>query len=148
MWALDRPEPDDVGLALRIIGALAHESTANPAAGIGSLAERALPHVEITSPELRYAVTAAAARHQADLGNYPHAQELAQRAIGDGVPPGAPAPADAHETLAISTVMLGDAQGALAIAIDAARWLDRDYPGSPAVVQASLLGRGDRRGGG
>ena len=31
------------------------------------------------------AVTAAAAGHQVDLGNYPLAQELAQRAIGDGM---------------------------------------------------------------
>ena len=42
-------------------------------------------------------------------------------------------------TLAISTVMLGDAQGALAIALDAARWLDRDYPGSSAALQGHSL---------
>jgi predicted ATPase/class 3 adenylate cyclase len=139
MWALDRPEPDDVGLALRIVGALAHECTVNPAAGIGTLAERALPHVAATSPELSYAVIAAAAQHQANLGNYPHAQELARRAIGDGVPPGVLAPADAHGTLAIGTVMLGDAQGALAIALDAARRLERDDPDSPAALHARSL---------
>ena len=138
-WGLDHDDPDDLGLALRIIGVLAHEVTINPAAGIGSLAERALPHVEVTSPQLRYAVTAAAAGHQANLGNYPRAQELAQRAIGDGVPLGAPGPADAHLTLAISTVMLGDAQRALAIALDASRWLDRDYPGSSAALQGHPL---------
>ena len=88
-WALDRDDPDDIGLALRIIGALADESPGNPAAGMGAWAEQALPHVEITSPQLRYAVIAAAAWHQFDLGNYQHAQALAQRAIGDGVPPGA-----------------------------------------------------------
>src|SRR4029077_12896403 len=121
------------------IGALAHEAVANAAAGIGSLAEGALPHVEVTSPALRYAVIASAACHQADLGNYAHAQELAQRAIGDGVPPGTLAPADAHGTLAVSTVMLGDAEGALAIALDAARWLDRDYPGSSAALQGHSL---------
>ncbi len=60
-WALDRDEPDDIRLALRIIGALAYESRIDPAAGIGAWAERALPHVEITTPPLRYAVTAAAA---------------------------------------------------------------------------------------
>jgi predicted ATPase/class 3 adenylate cyclase len=139
IWALDRADPDDVSLALRIVGALAHEAIDNPAAGIGSLAERALPHVEITSPQLRYAVTAAAALHQQNLGNYHDAQELAQQAIGDGVPPAAPAPADAHATLAISTVLLGDAQGALTIARDAAQWLDHDYPGSPAAVLGHVL---------
>ena len=60
-WALDRDEPDDIRLALRIIGALAAESRIDPATGIGAWAERALPHVEITTPPLRYAVTAAAA---------------------------------------------------------------------------------------
>jgi predicted ATPase/class 3 adenylate cyclase len=138
-WALDSHDPDQISLALRIIGALAHESTANPAAGIATLAERALPHSEITSPQLRYAVIAAAARHQADLGNYPHAQELAQRAIGDGVPLGAPAPSDAYGTLAMSTLMVGNAQQALAIAVDGARHLDRDYSGSPAAVHAHSL---------
>ncbi len=137
-WALDRDSPD-LGLALRVIAALAHEAQLNPASGIGAWAERALAHVETTSHQLRYAVTAAAAQHQVNLGNYPHAQQLAQRAIGDGVPVGAPAPADAHTTLAISTVMLGDAPGALAIALDAARRLDRDEPGSPAAVYAHSM---------
>ena len=135
-WALDRDDPDDLGLALRIIGALAHETTANPTAGIGAWAERALPSVETTTPQLRYAVTAAAAQHQFNLGNYDHARELARTAIGDGVPPGAPAPADAHATLAISTLLLGEPERALAIALDAARRLDRDSPGSPAAVHA------------
>jgi predicted ATPase/class 3 adenylate cyclase len=139
MWALDGEDPNHIELALRIIGALAHESTANPAAGIAAWAERALPEVEISSPQLRYAVTAAAARHQAELGNYLRAQALAQRAIADGVPPGASAPSDAHGTLAVSTLMLGDAQQALAIALEAAQQLDRDNLGSPAAVHTHSL---------
>jgi len=138
-WALDRDDSDDIGLALRIIGALAHESTVNPAAGIGAWGERALPHVEITSPQLRYAVTAVAARHQYNIGSNEHAEELAQRAIGDGVPLGSPAPADAHGTLAVSTLMLGEPERALTTALDAARRLDRDSPGSPAAVHAHSL---------
>jgi hypothetical protein len=136
VWALDRDDPDDLGLALRTIGALAHETTANPTAGIGAWAERALPSVETTTPQLRYAVTAAAAQHQFNLADYDHARELALTAIGDGVPPGAPAPADAHAALAISTLLLGEPERALAIALDAARRLDRDSPGSPASVHA------------
>jgi predicted ATPase len=136
MWALDRDDPADLGLALRIIGALAHETSVNPTAGIAAWAERALTHTETTTPHLRYTVTAAAAGHQLNLGNYDHARELALTAIGDGVPPGAPAPADAHGTLAISTLLLGEPERALAIALEAARRLDRDSPGSPAAQHA------------
>ena len=140
-WALDRDDPDDIGLALRIVGALAYETHRNPAAGIGAWAERALPHVEITSPQLRYAVTAAAAYHQINLGNYEHAQELAQQAIGDGVPPGAPAPGRRPRGRSRSVRrLLGDPERALAIALDAARRLDRDFPGSMHAAHASCDG--------
>jgi len=135
-WALDRDDPDDLGVALRIIGALAHETITNPTTGIGAWAERALPNVETTTPQLRYAVTAAAAGHQFNLGNYDDARELARTAVGDGVPPGAPAPVDADCTLAISTLLLGEPERALTTALDAARRLDRDAPGSPAALHA------------
>jgi hypothetical protein len=135
-WALDRDNQDDLGLALRVIGALAHETIANPAAGIAAWAERALRHVETTTPQLRYAVTAAAARHHNNLGSYDHTREIALSAIGDGVPLGAPAAADAHGTLAITTLMLGEPETARAIALDAARRLDRESPGSPAALFA------------
>jgi tetratricopeptide (TPR) repeat protein len=129
-WALDRDEPDDIRLALRVIGALAAESRVDPAAGIGAWAERALPHVEITTPPLRYAVTAAAASYETRLGNYEHAQELAERAIGDGVPLGAAVPQLAYLTLGLCASVRGDAQQALEIVLDAARLLDRDFPDS------------------
>jgi predicted ATPase/class 3 adenylate cyclase len=129
-WALDRDDPDDIRLALRIIGALVAESRVDPAAGIGAWAERALPHVEITTPPLRYAVTAAAAVYQTRLGNYQHAQELAERAIGDGVPVGAPAPQLAYQTVALCASARGDAQQALEIVLDAARLISRDFPDS------------------
>jgi hypothetical protein len=135
-WALDRDDLDDIGLALRIIGALANESVGNPAAGMGAWAEQALPHVEITSPQLRYAVIGAAAYRQFTLGNYQYAQALAQRAIGDGVPHRAPARFTAYSTLAQSTSLLGEPERALAISLDAARLLDRDYPGSADAAQA------------
>ena len=49
-WALDRDDPDDIGLALRVIGALAVDLVRiDSATGIGAWAERALPHVEITT---------------------------------------------------------------------------------------------------
>jgi predicted ATPase/class 3 adenylate cyclase len=136
-WALDRDDPDDVKVALRIVGALAFEATNNPAAGIGAWAARALPHPGITSPQLRYTVTAAAAAHQFTIGNYQHAQALAQRAIGDGAPQGTPGPA--YATLAISASLLGETARGLALALDSARLADRDYPGSAyaAIARAA-----------
>jgi hypothetical protein len=135
-WALDRDNPDDLALALRIIGALAAELIMNPTAGVGAWAEEALPHVGITSSQLRYAVTAAAANHQNNLGNYEQAQEVALAAIGDGVPLGAPAPGLAHIALGTSAVMLGDLTRALALQVDATRMLDRDFPASAHVAYA------------
>jgi tetratricopeptide (TPR) repeat protein len=135
-WALDRDDPDDMGIALRIIGALAYEATVNPAAGMGPWAERALPLVEITSPQLRYAVTAAAAGYQQHLGNYERAEQLANAAIGDGVPHGVPAPNMASTTLAMTALAIGDPERAMAIALDASRLLDRDFPGSVFAANA------------
>ncbi len=129
-WALDRDEPDDIRLALRIVGVLAAESRIDPATGIGAWAERAVPHVEVTTPPLRYAVTAAAASYEARLGNYEQALELAERAIGDGVPLSAPAPQLAHLTFALCASVRGDWQQAVEIVLDAIRVLDRDFPDS------------------
>jgi tetratricopeptide (TPR) repeat protein len=129
-WALDRNEPDDIRLALRVIGALAAESRIDPATGIGAWAERALPHVEITTPPLRYAVTAAAASYETRLGNYEQARELAERAIGDGVPVSALAPQLAYLTLGLCASVRGDWQQAMEIVLDAARLLNRDFPDS------------------
>jgi predicted ATPase len=127
-WALGRDEPDDLCLALRVVGALAAESRIDPATGIGAWAERALPHVEITTPPLRYAVTAAAASYDARLGNYEQAEELAKRAICDGVPLGAPAPQLAYLTLGLCASVRGDWRQAVEIVLDATRVLNRDFP--------------------
>jgi hypothetical protein len=97
---------------------------------MGPWAERALAHVELTSSQLRYAITAAAAGYQQHLGNYERAEQLAHTAIGDGVPHAIPAPNMASTTLAMTTLALGDSERAMAIALDASRLLDRDFPGS------------------
>jgi tetratricopeptide (TPR) repeat protein len=138
-WALDRDDPDDLGLALRIVGSLAAESQANPTAGVGSWAERALPKVESTSAPMRYAVTAAAAWYQFDVGHYERALQLARRAIDEGVPAGAPAADKAHLALGVSTLMLGDGAGALAIQQESARLLDRDFPGTASAAHAHAV---------
>jgi predicted ATPase len=135
-WALDRDDPDDTAFALRIIGALAFEANMNTAVGVGAWAERALPHAHAATPQLRYAITAAAAMHQQNLGNYERALELAQHAVDHGMPPGTPAPGMAHTSVSTCTLALGDMQRAMAAAVVAARLLDRDFPGSVQAVSA------------
>jgi predicted ATPase/class 3 adenylate cyclase len=61
IWALDRPEPADAELAMRIVGALAVESVGNRRAGIGSWAERAANCPMTTNSPRRAAVLVAAA---------------------------------------------------------------------------------------
>jgi predicted ATPase len=135
-WALDRDDPDDVSLGVRIIGALAFVGPSDPVTGLAAWADRALPHVNDASPQLRYAVTAAAAFHQQSLGNYEQAAELARRAIGDGVPPGSPAPLTAYLILGTTSQVHGDPERALAIVLEAVPGLERDFPGSVFVAGA------------
>jgi predicted ATPase/class 3 adenylate cyclase len=130
-WALDRDDPDDVALALRIVSALADDSMWQPALGVGAWADAALAHLGNATPRVRYAVTAAAACYEFNLGNYGYAEELAVRAIGDGVPEGATGPGLGHLALAFAASLLGDVPRAIALELDAARMLDRDFPASP-----------------
>jgi hypothetical protein len=124
-WALVRDDPDGVGCALRIIGALAFESQMNGAAGVGTWADQALPHIEIASAQVRYAVAAAAAYAS---GRRELSRPAARTKRCDGVPPGAPAPSVAHLGCG-KYVDARDARG-LAITLGASRLLDRDFPGS------------------
>ena len=128
MLSLDRDDPGDIDLALRIIGALANEAWVHPSAGTAARAEQALSHVGSVSAQLRYAVTAAAAMHEYGLGNYERAQELARTAIGDGVPLGAPAPGMAHVLLGTSASVLGQLERGMTLLLEAARLLGRDFP--------------------
>ena len=130
-WALDRDDPDDIGLALRIIGALAYESQVNPAAGVGAWAEQALPHVEITSPQLRYAVTAAAARSPSTTSgttSTPKSSRAPRSATA--CPSGPPHPASPTCRLGSVRRCSGNASERWRSLLDAARLLDRDFPGS------------------
>ena len=139
MWSLDRDDPGDIDLALRIVGALANEAWVHPSAGTAARAEQALSHVGNVSAQLRYAVTAAAAMYEYGLGNYERAQELARTAIGDGVPLGAPAPGMAHVVLGTSASVLGQLERGMTLLLEAARLLGRDFPGSPYAAQARAL---------
>ena len=96
-WALDRDDPDDIGLALRIIGALADETTDQPGRGHRGVGR--------TGPAPRRDHdTAAALRRDRGRGVSPVQPRELRRRPGArahersamAYPPGAPAPADAH----------------------------------------------------
>ena len=59
-WSLDREDPDDNELAVRIVAALSNEANSGRALEVGAWAERALPLVERTTAERRAAVLSAA----------------------------------------------------------------------------------------
>ena len=85
-WALDRDEPDDAELAMRIIGSLAFESVRNRRAGIGDWAERAIACPATANSPNRAAVLAAAgfgAFHRLDAEAAAHHVERAAAQASD-----------------------------------------------------------------
>ena len=137
-WALDCDDPDDITLALRIIAAFSYETNINASFGIGAWAGRAVPHAETSTPQMRYAVTAAAAMHQQNLGNYEHAIALAEQAIDHGVPPGSLAPSTALGIIQTCAEALGDSQRSAEAALEVATLVDREYPESVHAVSAHV----------
>jgi tetratricopeptide (TPR) repeat protein len=129
-WSLDRDDPDDTNLALRIISALVVQSVFDNPRGVGVWAQRALPKLDHASPQLGYAVTAAAAWHLFSGGDYERARQLAVLAVADGVPPNSSAPAAGHAVLGFMTALLGDPQAAIALLSDALRALEATAPNS------------------
>ena len=59
-WSLDRGDPDDRELAIRIVAGLSNEANSGSTLGVGSWSERALPFVDATTPDRRAAVLSAA----------------------------------------------------------------------------------------
>jgi predicted ATPase len=147
-WSLDRERDEDLELAFRIIAALGSEELENPTSGIGVWAERAVARLGRTTPELQYAVTATAALHLANHGEYTRARELALLAIEDGVPRDALFPSSAYAVIAFATSTLGDGPGGLehareatlVIDVMAPQSVDSAYLHANAAFQALWLG--------
>ncbi len=59
-WSVDRGDPDDRELAIRIVAGLSNEANSGSTLGVSSWSERALPFVDATTPERRAAVLSAA----------------------------------------------------------------------------------------
>ena len=105
LWSLDRG--DHSRFALRIIAALARESTMHKTMGVGNWATQAAPLVDDSDPARRGAILAAAAWQAIDEGDFVRGREFATRAIADAFEPDAPAPALAPVALALLDVVEG-----------------------------------------
>jgi predicted ATPase len=83
-WSLDRDDPDEQGLGLRIVASLGYlRSVAD--LDLGALAVQAVPAAEASRAELRAAVLTVAAYREWNQGRVERAQALAQSAMRDGI---------------------------------------------------------------
>jgi tetratricopeptide (TPR) repeat protein len=84
-WALEREDPDEQELALRILAPLEEAGLRHPDMGLGVLSVQAIDVAETSSPELRAPVLSAAAFHEWNQVNTERARALGQDARRDGI---------------------------------------------------------------
>jgi predicted ATPase/class 3 adenylate cyclase len=83
-WSLDRDDPDEQELGLRILASLLEARTARDM-GLGALAAQAVPVAEGSRPELRTPVLTVAAYDEWNQGHVERARSLAHAALRDGI---------------------------------------------------------------
>jgi predicted ATPase len=107
IWGLDASDVD-AELALRIVSALAYETSFNRGAGVGAWAERAFARAERSeSPARRTDVLGAAAYSALARGDHELARRRAEAAVVDGVSAEGWAPELAYVTLGYSAIVTG-----------------------------------------
>ena len=84
-WALERDDPADQELALRILASLDEAVRAHPDMGLGALAAQAVAAAETAPPELRAPVLSVASYHAWNQCDMKLAGKLAQDARRDGI---------------------------------------------------------------
>ena len=89
MWALDRDDPDDQDLGVRILVALAYEVTMDRSTEYGSWAEHALARVDHWPPGFRNVVLGIASHGAFHRADFPTALRYAEESV-DGLEPLAP----------------------------------------------------------
>jgi predicted ATPase/class 3 adenylate cyclase len=107
-WSLDRVDTADRVLGMTAIAELALESNLERRLGVGSWAERALPHADEAEPPIRCAVIAAAAEEARAIGDADRAIDLAELALRDGVTLAGVGPALALVAWSTGAGMRGD----------------------------------------
>ena len=111
-WSLDRTDPHDNELGIRIIAALAQLAMEDRPSGVGEWAERATPIAEASEARYRTAVLGAAAENLRNRGEISASHTLALDAFRDGVPPDCHSSHIAFITLSVDEAMLGSTEQA------------------------------------
>jgi predicted ATPase/class 3 adenylate cyclase len=123
-WSIDRDDPDDVELGLRIVAALATQATLNRTFGVGAWAERAAPKVEQDSPARRCAVLGAAASAAYQRGDVTRSEELVREATRNGIPADPAAISSAWVIASMLHAQAGDYERALEVISEAVQTVD------------------------
>ena len=123
-WALDRADPTDRELAVRIVAALAWHGRFDHTSGLDALAARVATTAEECPPELRSPALALASYYEFNQGRPDRARELADDARRDGVIASSPEPLLAHEMTGYIEILTGHRQRALEVMNDGRSMLD------------------------
>jgi predicted ATPase/class 3 adenylate cyclase len=115
-WALERDDPDEQQLALRIVASLELGVSGYPDMGLGPLALQAVDVARSSPPELRVPVVHAAAHAEWNLGNIERARELAHEAVEPGIVASTIDPLAAFTSVVVFEMAAGNAARALELA--------------------------------
>jgi hypothetical protein len=115
-WALERDDPSEQTLALRILAALEETGLRYPDMGMGALATQATAVAESSPPELRVPVLTCAAFYEWNQGRTEHARALVLEARRGGVVPTTVNPLSPY----VGAVVFEMAAGNHAVALDIA----------------------------
>jgi predicted ATPase/class 3 adenylate cyclase len=122
-WSLDRRDPEDQELGLRILASLGETRTARHM-GLAALAAEAVPVAEALRPELRAPVLTLAAYDEWNQGRVERARSLVHAALRDGIISTTVNPFAAHVAAAAFEMTAGNHAQALEIADHARAELD------------------------
>jgi predicted ATPase/class 3 adenylate cyclase len=124
-WALDRDDPADADLALRIIAPLWYYIRSHAGAtGLEPLAAQATTAAKQARPELRSPVLAQASYYEMNQGRPERARALARDALRDGVVTTSPNPLMPYQSLSYIEILTGHYPRAVEIQAEARAALD------------------------
>jgi tetratricopeptide (TPR) repeat protein len=106
-WGLDREEPDDNALAVRVLVGLAWFAQGNRSTSLDSLAMRAVDMVENTPRQWRATILALGCQHELNQGRPARALELGRLAMRDGIATEAVYSFLPHQNLIFAELMVG-----------------------------------------
>jgi hypothetical protein len=138
-WALEREDPDEQRLALRILASLEDTTRSIPGAGLGALGSQAISAAETSPPELRVPVLSLGAFYEWNQGRTEHALQLVHDALRDGIVTTIINPLSPHGGLVIFGMAAGKHTEALESANDTRAKLDTlDNPYARALFLSSI----------